>query len=185
MDIGKYSMLDYKAWPDIVSITKNSSIAWYDKPPSWDKQSEITCWNAPIEWVIAKTSGLLLKNLVEKDSDGMLGTDFWKKVYNIGNGKAARVTGFETLDRGFKMMGRSAVEIFKPEWNAIRNFHCMWFADSRVLNDYLDFQYEGFEEFFARLEKKLRYFKLGKPFPRLIRRFALMPLLRTNNAPTF
>ena len=40
-DIGKYSMLDYKAWPDIASITKNSSIAWYDKPPSWDKQSEM------------------------------------------------------------------------------------------------------------------------------------------------
>jgi len=107
------------------------------------------------------------------------------KKDNIGNGKAARVTGFETLDRGFKMMGRSGTEIFKPEWNAIRNFHCMWFADSHVLNHYLDFQHEGFEDFFARLEKKLWYFKLGKPFPHLIRRFALMPLLRTNNAPAF
>ena len=104
-----------------------------------------TCWNTPIEWATAKTSGLLLKNLVEKDSDGRLGADFWKKVYNIGNGKASRVTGFETLDRGFKMMGRSCTEIFKPEWNATRNFHCMWFSDSHVLNEYLDFLHEIFE----------------------------------------
>ena len=144
-----------------------------------------TCWNAPIEWATAKTSGLLLKNLVEKDSDGTLDAGFWKKVYNIGNGKTARVTGFETLDRGFKMMGRGANEIFKPEWNVTRNFHCMWFSDSHILNDYLDFQHEGFEDFFARLEKKLRYFKLGKPFPHLIKYFAIMPLLRTNNAPVF
>ena len=144
-----------------------------------------TCWNTPIEWATARTSGLLLKNLVEKDSEGTLDTAFWKKVYNIGNGKTARVTGFETLDRGFNMMGRSGTEIFQPEWNASRNFHCMWFADSHVLNEYLDFQYEGFEEFFSKLEKKLWYFKLGKPFPYLIKRFAIMPLLRTNNAPLF
>ena len=144
-----------------------------------------TCWNTPIEWATARTSGLLLKNLVEKDSEGMLSPDFWKKVYNIGNGEPARVTGFETLDRGFKMMGRSAPEIFRPEWNALRNFHCMWFADSHILNTYFDFQHEGFEAFFSRLEKRLWYFKLAKPFPYLIRRFAIMPLLRTNNAPLF
>ncbi|QUY17610.1 NAD(P)-dependent oxidoreductase [Treponema vincentii] len=144
-----------------------------------------TCWNTPIEWATARTSGLLLKNLVEKDTNGTLRSDFWKKVYNIGNGKDARVTGFETLDRGFKMMGRSAEEIFRPEWNASRNFHCMWFADSHILNSYLDFQHEGFEAFFSKLEKKLWYFKLGKPFPRLVQRFSIMPLLNTNNAPVF
>jgi len=144
-----------------------------------------TCWNTPIEWATAKTSGLLLKNLVVKDMEGTLPQEFWKKVYNIGNGKTARVTGYETLDRGFKMMGRSADEIFQPEWNASRNFHCMWYTDSHILNNYLDFQYEGFETFFSRLEKKLWYFKLGKPFPRLIKRFAVMRLLKTNNAPLF
>ena len=144
-----------------------------------------TCWNTPIEWATAHTSGLLLKNLVEKDINGSLPQEFWRRVYNIGNGKDARVTGYETLDRGFKMMGRGADEIFQPEWNASRNFHCMWYTDSCVLNEYLDFQHEGFEEFFSHLEKKLWYFKLGKPFPRLIKRFAIMRLLKTNNAPVF
>lgn len=144
-----------------------------------------TCWNTPIEWATACTSGLLLKNLIEKDIAGTLPPEFWRRVYNIGNGKDARVTGYETLDRGFRLMGRSATEMFRPEWNAARNFHCMWFADSSVLNDYLDFQHEGFETFFSRLQKKLWYFKLGWPFSRLIRRVALMRLLNTNNAPVF
>lgn len=144
-----------------------------------------TCWNTPMEWATAETSGLLMKNLVEKDIDGTLPAEFWRKVYNIGNGKDARVSGYETIDRGFKLMGRGADEIFQPEWNASRNFHCMWFTDSGLLNEYLDFQYEGFEDFFSQLEKKLWYFKLGKPFPHLIKWFALMPLLRTNNAPLF
>ncbi len=144
-----------------------------------------TCWNTPMEWTTAETSGLLMKNLIEKDMNGRLPADFWRKVYNIGNGKEARVTGYETIDRGFKLMGRSAEDLFQPEWNSVRNFHCMWFADSYILNDYLDFWYDGFEAFFLRLEKKLWYFKLGKPFPRLIKRFALMPLLRTDNAPLY
>ena len=144
-----------------------------------------TGWNTPIEWATARTSGLMLKNLIEKDTGGTLPEDFWKKVYNIGNGKEARVTGYETLDRGFKLMGRSAKEIFKPHWNAARNFHCGWFYDSRILNDYLDFQYEGFEDFFKKLDKKFWYFKLGKPFPRLIRKFAIEPLLKTSNAPLY
>ncbi|MEL3906665.1 MAG: NAD(P)-dependent oxidoreductase [Treponema sp.] len=144
-----------------------------------------TCWNTPIEWATARTSGLLLKNLVEKDIQGSLPPEFWRRVYNIGNGKEARVTGYETLDRGFRLMGRGADEIFQPEWNAARNFHCMWYADSHILHEYLDFQYEGFEAFFFRLQKKLWYFKFGKPFPRLIKRFAVMRLLNTNNAPLF
>ena len=110
---------------------------------------------------------------------------FWRRVYNIGNGAAARVTGYETLDRGMRLMGRSAKEIFKPHWHAARNFHCGWFYDSHILNDYFDFQHEGFEAFFKQCGKKFWYFKLGKPFPRLISKFAIRPLLKTQNAPLF
>ncbi len=144
-----------------------------------------TGWNTPIEWATARTSGLMLKNLLLKDENGSLPTEFWKKVYNIGNGADARVSGYETLDRGFKLMGRGTKEIFKPNWNAARNFHCGWFYDSKVLNSYLDFQHEGFEEFFSKLDKKFWYFKLGKPFPHLIAQFAIKPLLKTVNAPLY
>ncbi len=144
-----------------------------------------TGWNTPIEWATAGTSGLMLKNLLLKDCSENLPSEFWRKVYNIGNGENARVTGYDTINRGFVLMGRTAKEIFKPHWNAARNFHCGWFFDSKILNEYLDFQYEGFEEFFSKLEKKFWYFKLGKPFPYFIRKFALEPLLKNSNAPMY
>lgn len=144
-----------------------------------------TGWNTFIEWATARDSGLMIKNLVEFDLKGKLPADFWQKCYNIGNGDRGRVTGYDTLDRGFKMMGRGAKDIFKPHWNASRNFHCFWYLDSDKLNDYLDFRTESFEEFFSKLSKKLWYFKLGKPFPGLIRKFAIERLFNDSNAPMY
>lgn len=37
-----------------------------------------TCFNAPIEWVTARDSGLLMRRLVEKDAKGELESAFWK-----------------------------------------------------------------------------------------------------------
>ena len=144
-----------------------------------------TGWNTFIEWATARDSGLMLSNFVNFDLQGKLSQDFWQKCYNIGNGDKARVTGFETIDRGFKMMGRGGREIFRPHWNAARNFHCFWYLDSDKLNDYLDFRTESFEEFFDKLSKKLWYFKLGKPFPGLIRKFAIERLFKDSNAPMY
>ncbi len=144
-----------------------------------------TGWNTFIEWATARDSGRLLRNLVQKDSEGTLPSDFWQRCYNIGNGEGARVTGFDTLERGFRMMGRGAKEIFRPHWNAARNFHCFWYLDSDELNDYLDFRTETFEDFFRKLSKKLWYFKLGKPFPTLIRKFAIERLFKDTNSPMY
>ncbi len=144
-----------------------------------------TNWNTFIEWATARDSGRLIHNLVERDSTGKLPSEFWQKVYNIGNGEDARVTGFDTLDRGFKLMGSNAEKIFRPHWLAARNFHCFWYLDSDLLNDYLDFRTESFEDFFAKLGKKLWYFKLGKPFPNLIRKLAIERLFADSNAPMY
>ena len=144
-----------------------------------------TAWNTPIEWATAKTSGLMLKNLVSKDMKGTLKADFWRRCYNIGNGADARVTGYDTVNRGFVMMGITAKQIFKPNWNISRNFHCMWYYDSSTLNDYLDFQYEGFEDFFSRLQKKSWYFKLAKPFKGAVRKFGIERLFKNSNSPMY
>ena len=106
-------------------------------------------------------------------------------MYNIGNGDGARVTGYQTLDRGFKLMGSSAEKIFSPHWLATRNFHCFWYLDSDELNNYLNFRTESFEDFFSKLGKKLWYFKLGKPFPGLIRKSAIERLFNDTNAPMY
>lgn len=144
-----------------------------------------TCWNTFIEWSTARDSGRLIGNLILADAEGRLPLSFWQKCYNIGNGAGARVTGYETLDRGFQLMGRSAREIFKPHWNSARNFHCFWYLDSDELDELLGFRAETFESFFAGLSRKQWYFKLGKPFPRLIRKFAIERLLKDRNAPLY
>lgn len=145
-----------------------------------------TGWNVLIEWSTAKQSGLLLKNLVIKDSEGTLKEGFWNKVYNIGGGAGCRVTGFDTIDAGFKLMGGSAKDFFNPNWNAARNFHCFWFYDSDKLNEYLDFQGDTFESFWANMAKKFWYFKLGKLAPKkLIRKMAIEKLLKDTNAPQY
>lgn len=144
-----------------------------------------TCYNTPIEWATARDSGRLLRNLVVFDSEGTLDKGFWRNCYNIGSGAGARVTGYETLDIGFKMMGCTAKDIFRPHWNAMRNFHCMWYYDSDKLNDYLQFREEDFYDFWGKLAKKCWYFKFGKPFKGLIRKFAIERLFKSSNAPMY
>ncbi len=143
-----------------------------------------TCFNAPIEWVTARDSGRLLKNLVEKDASGQLDEKFWKKCYNIGGGARNRVTGYDTFDQGFEIIGGSTEKFMKPQWNSLRNFHCMWFEDSDVLNDYFDFQKEDIKDYWTEILKKHSYYRVAKLFPAgLIRKLAIERLLKDENAP--
>ena len=90
-----------------------------------------TPWNVPIEWVTARDSGRLMKNILLQTMDGGE-EDFWCGVYNIGGGAGCRQTGYETFDDGFKLIGGSVKSFFEPGWNALRNFHCFWFSERRV-----------------------------------------------------
>lgn len=146
-----------------------------------------TCWNVPIEWATAKESGILMKNLAVKDSTGTLKPGFWNKVYNIGGGASCRVTGYNTMEAGFGMMGAIPEQFFKPNWNATRNFHCFWYYDSDVLDDYLDFQKtDSWDEFWGRMAKQNWYFKLGVLAPKsLISKLAIQRLFKDSNAPMF
>lgn len=147
-----------------------------------------TCWNTPIEWATARSSGLMGKNLIIGDMDGTLPETFWRKVYNIGNGEKARVTGYETFNSGFGMMGCNAKDIFKPNWNIARNFHCMWYYDSDVLDSYLHFQAsETYADFWKKLSSKFFYrlWIFGKPFKSLISKKAIQPLFNNSNSPKF
>ncbi len=145
-----------------------------------------TCFNAPIEWVTARDSGLLMKRLVERDALCELDDNFWKKCYNIGGGARNRVTGFDTFDEGFKIIGGSAEKYMKPQWNGIRNFHCMWFEDSHILNDYFDFQKEYFKDYWQEILSTHRYYTLGKLVPaKLVSKLAIERLLKDDNAPRY
>lgn len=145
-----------------------------------------TCFNAPIEWVTARDSGLLMRRLVEKDALGNLEEAFWKKCYNIGGGACNRVTGYDTFDEGFKIIGGSTQKYMKPQWNSLRNFHCMWFQDSHILNDYLDFQKEDVKDYWQEILSTHRYYSLGKLVPaKIISKLAIERLLKDENAPRY
>ncbi len=144
-----------------------------------------TSWNCPLEWVTDVDSGILCKNLIERDLEGRL-ENFWNAVYNIGGGEKCRVTGFETIDDCFATMGLKTKKIFKPNWNIPRNFHGVWFYDSDKLNDYLDFRTETNEIFWKRMSRKYPIFRLAKIVPSaLVSKLVVQRLFKNTNAPKY
>lgn len=144
-----------------------------------------TVWNGALEWVTDVDSGILIKNLIEKDTDGEL-DGFWNKIYNVGGGAECRETGFESIDDGFGLLGKDAKKFFKPHWNITRNFHGGWFADSDELENFLHFRTETSETFWKRMAKKYWYFKLGKIVPAsLISSCAIKRLFKNTNSPMY
>ncbi len=121
--------------------------------------------NAPYEWVTDGDSGLLIEHLVEYDLNHQLDTGFWNRIYNIGGGKANRLTGYETMNRGFSLLGRNLKVFMDPNWFATRNFHGAFFYDSEVLNSYLHYQTETVDDYWKNMSKIYWYFHLGKLVP--------------------
>ncbi|MEG1395026.1 MAG: NAD-dependent epimerase/dehydratase family protein [Clostridia bacterium] len=145
-----------------------------------------TPWNVPIEWSTAHDSGILLQHIAEYDSDGSMKAGFWNKVYNIGNGESCRVTGYETLTSGFQLMGATAKDFFKPNWNASRNFHCFWYYDSDVLNDYTNFRTETWSDYWSQMKKLNWYFAMGRIVPKsLVSKLVIQRLFKDSNAPKY
>ena len=144
-----------------------------------------TSWNCPLEWVTDVDSGILCKNLVERDLEGSL-DGFWNKIYNIGGGEKCRITGFEAIDEAFRVMGLKTKKIFKPNWNIPRNFHGVWFYDSDELDEILQYRKENNKIFWERMGKKYWFFKVAKIVPSaLISKLAIQRLFKNTNAPKY
>ena len=66
------------------------------------------------------------------------GSDFWRRVYNMGGGPGMRCTAYEYANMSFQVMGLSGIEsCAERNWFALRNFHMQYYEDSHLLNDYL------------------------------------------------
>lgn len=144
------------------------------------------CLNAPYEWVTDRDTGRLLAHLVAFDRDGTLPPDFWNRIYNIGGGKPNRLTGYETLARGFSLMGRSVKSLTQPNWFSARNFHGVFFYDSDVLEEALHFRSETIDAFWKRMKKKYSYYALGALVPPVILKKTLFTrLTRYDDAPRY
>ena len=146
-----------------------------------------TCVNSPLEWSTARTSAVLFRNILLKDINGELNSNnFWRHCFNLGGGIANRVTGFETMDVGFRMIGASFYDFFEPNYNAIRNFHGVWFSDADKLENMFHFQNETITEFWDNFIKTHKYFKGGKIMPKkFLKTLIIKPLLKDDNAPMY
>jgi len=146
-----------------------------------------TCVNSPLEWSTARTSAVLYRNIIKADLNGELNEDnFWKHCFDLGGGEACRITGFETMDLGFKIIGASFYDFFRPNYNAIRNFHGVWFSDGDKLEKLFHYQGETPAQFWDHVLDTHKYFKLAKIMPKkLLKAFVINPLLKNYNAPMY
>lgn len=104
--------------------------------------------NTLFEFVTARDSGRLMANACEDD----IPDDFWRRVYNIGGGETCRVGYVEYLDRIFGVLGLGTLsQLTERRWFALENFHCQWYLDSDVLESYLHFRRDGFDEYVAHM----------------------------------
>lgn len=145
-----------------------------------------TCFNAPLEWVTAHDSGVLIANIIKKDSVKDLGAKFWKQCFNIGASSKNQITGYDTLNDGFKLIGGTTKDFFKPYFNATRNFHGVWFYDGQRLNNLFDYVSQDVGEYWKQIGKIYWYYKFGKIIPKkLISRLAIQRLFKDDNSPAY
>ncbi|MCC6270907.1 MAG: NAD(P)-dependent oxidoreductase [Microbacteriaceae bacterium] len=115
--------------------------------------------NTVFEFITSRDSGRLMANACEDD----IPEDFWRRVYNIGGGEACRVGYVEYLNRIFGTLGLGKLsQLTERHWFALKNFHCQWYLDSDVLENYLHFRRDGLDEYVAYMAKSAPwYLRIG------------------------
>ncbi len=115
--------------------------------------------NTAIEMNTKYDAGRGLVNALDVPAD----SDFWGRVYNMAGGPGCRVSALGYMKKLYSLVGAPDIsEIIERRWYATRNFHCGWFADSHVLNGYLNFwrddneaHYRQVEEYMAKLAQDM------------------------------
>ena len=90
------------------------------------------------------------------------------------------------LNDGYEIIGGTVNHFFDPNFNAIRNFHGVWFYDSEKLDELFHYQRQSTADFWQQFSKAHGILKAGKIVPkRLIRKFAIERLLKDPNCPHY
>ena len=145
-----------------------------------------TTYDAPLEWSTAHDSGVLIRKIVQSFAANDIPEKFWRRCFNIAGGKANREYGMQTFDAGFKIIGGSMRDFFKPGYSATRNFHGGWFLDGDELNDMFPYIQQTTADYWKEIENTHPVFKLGRLVPKgLIRQFLFKRLLKNDNAPAY
>lgn len=111
----------------------------------------LNCW---IECITAKDAGYGLAQCLKIDDQ----SDFWRRVYNMGGGYSCQIDYHTLLKRMFGMVGMRLEKILEPSWFAIRNQHIAICEDSHILNDYLHYQHDSFDDYVQLVWEKLSWY---------------------------
>jgi hypothetical protein len=110
----------YIAIPDTMSL----------QDPIMFHQPLDTC----IEFNTSRDAGRGLVNCLDVPQE----SDFWRRVYNMSGGPECRITYYEMLRDIYEILGLGDFrDVMDRNWFALRNFHCQYFEDSHVLNEYI------------------------------------------------
>jgi nucleoside-diphosphate-sugar epimerase len=78
--------------------------------------------------------------------------EFYRRVYNMSGGPQCRVVYSDYLEQMMRIFGYGDYHrLFRRNWFALRNFHCGWFADSHVLNNYLGHWRQTLEDHYTQV----------------------------------
>lgn len=135
-----------------------------------------------VEWVTAEDTGRLLYNLCTFD----LPDSFYRNIYNIGGGQGFRKTYGNFMDSVYRIVGVvNFRKLYNPGWFALKNFHCSWFRDSDVLENYLHFRKQSFTGYLDKLKGKIPFsMKIIRYIPAwIIKNFVMKPLAGKENGP--
>jgi len=113
--------------------------------------------NTHIELITKESAGYGLAQCVEAPDE------FYGRVYNMGGGPSCRVVYKDYLERMMRVYGLGDYRKIMPlNWFALRNFHCCWYEDSWVLNEYLGHWRHSLEDHCRQAEDATPwYVKLG------------------------
>jgi len=113
--------------------------------------------NTHIELITPRDAGYGLVQTLEAPDD------FYGRVYNMSGGPSCRVVYIDYLEHMMKLFGVGDYrKVMSPNWFATRNFHCCWYEDSWVLNDYLGHWRDSLEDHYKQVvEATSWYIKLS------------------------
>lgn len=121
-----------------------------------------------IEMVTVRDAGYGLVQCIEAPDD------FWGRIYNMGGGPSCRFVFIKYTEHMMKILGIGDYrKIMERNWFCTRNFHCAWFSDSHILNEYLGHWRETLEDHYDQVKEAAPwYVKLARFVPKgLIKRF--------------
>ncbi len=146
------------------------------------KASDPITFHVPVEgtleWVTDRDSGRLMERVCRDD----VPESFWGHFYNIGGGKAYRLTNYEFESRLLKAMGCPPPEkAFDARWFATGNFHGFWFDDSDRLEEILHFRIgDTPDEYFKIMKGELPwYFSLAPLAPAFLIKMVMKRVANT------